>query len=130
MYQAQRPSRSEFVPIRNLQYHVRIWGEARPGVPPLIMVHGWMDVGASWQLVVDALRQGGLTGPIIAPDWRGFGRSASAQDSFYFPDYLGDLDALIPQVLAQLAYAADTPVDIVGHSMGAHAALLYAAARP
>ena len=129
-YAPQYPSRSGSSPVRGIHYGWRCWGEKQAERTPLFLLHGWMDVGASWQLVVDALRQGGVTGPIIAPDWRGFGRSASAQDSFYFPDYLGDLDALIPQVLAQLAYAADTPVDIVGHSMGAHAALLYAAARP
>ena len=67
MYQAQRSSRSEFVPVRNLQYHVRIWGEPSAGQPPLVMVHGWMDVGASYQFVVDALAQDRW---VIAPDWR------------------------------------------------------------
>jgi hypothetical protein len=42
MYQARRSSRSEFVPIRNLQYHVRLWGTPTPGQAPL--VHGaWLD---------------------------------------------------------------------------------------
>jgi pimeloyl-ACP methyl ester carboxylesterase len=36
------------------------------------MMHGWMDVGASFQFVVDAL-QGDWH--VIAPDWRGFGLS-------------------------------------------------------
>ena len=35
MYQAKRHFRSEFVPIRKLQYHVQIWGEPAPGkIPP------------------------------------------------------------------------------------------------
>ncbi len=129
-YQPAVASSSHYSPVRGLSYHWRSWGQAQPGQAPLFLLHGWMDVGASWQLLVDALAQTGFTGLIIAPDWRGFGHTASSQDSFYFPDYLGDLDALIPQVLAQFAYATDTTVDIVGHSMGAHAALLYAAARP
>ena len=129
-YQPAVASSSHHSPVRGLTYHWRSWGQAQPGQAPLFLLHGWMDVGASWQLLVDALAQTGFTGLIIAPDWRGFGGSTSAQDSFYFPDYLGDLDALIPQVLAHFGYAADAQVDIVGHSMGAHAALLYAAARP
>ena len=55
MYQVKRHSRSEFVPIRNLTYHVRLWGTPVPGVAPLVMVHGWMDVAASYQFMVDAL---------------------------------------------------------------------------
>ena len=65
MYQAKRASRSEFVPIRNLRYHVHLWGEPKPGVPPLVLMHGWMDVGASWQFMVDALAQDRW---VIAPD--------------------------------------------------------------
>ena len=74
MYQVQRTSRSEFVPIRNLQYHVRVWGEPAPDKTPLVMVHGWMDVAASYQFMVDALAPDHY---IIAPDWRGFGLTAS-----------------------------------------------------
>ena len=47
-------SRSFTVPIRGLGYHVRTWGEA--DAPTLFMLHGWMDVGASFQFLVDALR--------------------------------------------------------------------------
>ena len=39
MYQALRASRSEFVPVRNLSYHVRIWGERNDAVTPLVLVH-------------------------------------------------------------------------------------------
>lgn len=129
-YTPQQHSLMHSSPVRGIHYCWRSWGEKQDAQAPLFLLHGWMDVGASWQFVVDALRGLGFTGLIIAPDWRGFGGSASAQDSFYFPDYLGDLDALIPQVLAHFGYAADAQVDVVGHSMGAHAALLYAAARP
>ena len=74
MYQVKRISRSEFVPIRNLNYHVRLWGESAHGVAPLVLVHGWMDVAASYQFVVDAFSTAFAQGRcIIAPDWRGFG---------------------------------------------------------
>ncbi len=122
MYQARNPSRSEFIPIRNLRYHVRVWGEPQPGVAPLVLVHGWMDVAASYQFMVDAL---GTPRHIIAPDWRGFGLSESAgADNYWFPDYLADLDFLLDH------YAGALPVDLVGHSMGGNIAMLYAGVRP
>lgn len=122
MYQAQRLSRSEFVPIRNLNYHVRIWGERRQGQAPLVMVHGWMDVAASWQFVVDAFAQERW---VIAPDWRGYGLTQGVKvDNYWFPDYMADLDVLLDH------YAKEEPVDLVGHSMGGNIAMLYAGARP
>ena len=65
-----RPSTSQSIAIRGLSYHVRSWGS--PSAPKLFMLHGWMDVGASFQFLVDALKRDWF---VIAPDWRGFGRS-------------------------------------------------------
>ncbi len=124
MYQAQKPSRSEFVPIRHLQYHVRQWGQPDAAQPPLVLVHGWMDVSASWQFVVDALRTERW---IIAPDWRGFGLTKGdgpAPDSYWMPDYLADLDLLLDH------YAGERAVDLVGHSMGGNIAMVYGGVRP
>ena len=65
-----KPSAATTVPIRGLDYHVRTWGDA--GAPTLFMLHGWMDVGASFQFLIDALTRDWR---VIAPDWRGFGGS-------------------------------------------------------
>ncbi|MBL8365762.1 MAG: alpha/beta fold hydrolase, partial [Comamonas sp.] len=94
MYQELQPARSEFVPIRQLNYHVRLWGPATSDLPPLVLVHGWMDVSASYQFVVDTFSQAFAQGRrIIAPDWRGFGLTAPPvpTDHYFFPDYLADL---------------------------------------
>lgn len=126
MYQAQRPARSAFLPIRLYRYHVLAWGDAASTVPPLVLVHGWMDVAASYQFMVDALSPEFVAGRLtIAPDWRGFGQSTGpACDHYLFPDYMGDLDCLLDH------YAGDRPVDLVGHSMGGNIAMMYAGARP
>ncbi len=123
MYQPRRRSRSEFIPIRNLTYHVRLWGEPAPDRVPLVMVHGWMDVSASWQFVVDALAHDHW---VIAPDWRGYGltQAPAAADNYWFPDYLADLDFLLDH------YSAQAPVHLVGHSMGGNVVMFYAGARP
>jgi len=86
-------------------------------------MHGWMDVGASLQFVVDAMQHDRA---IVAPDWRGFGRTETAPltDAYWFADYLGDLDALLD------ALSPDQPVDLAGHSMGGNVVMTYAGARP
>ncbi|NMM76228.1 alpha/beta fold hydrolase [Acidovorax sp. SRB_24] len=127
MYQATRPSRSEFVPIRSLRYHVRRWGTPQTGAAPLVLVHGWMDVGASYQFVVDALSPAFAAGrEIIAPDWRGFGLTEppAGTDHYVFADYLADLDQLLDHC------APSQAIDLVGHSMGGNVAMMYAGVRP
>ena len=122
MYQPRIVSRSEFVPIRNLNYHVRLWGEPAPGKVPLVMVHGWMDVAASYQFVVDAFARDHY---VVAPDWRGYGLTEVPDcDNYWFPDYLADLDFLIDH------YSPDQPVNLVGHSLGGNVVMFYAGARP
>jgi pimeloyl-ACP methyl ester carboxylesterase len=115
-----KPSRSEFLDIRGLRYHVRHWGE--PGAPKLFMMHGWMDVSASFQFVVDHLQQ---QWHVIAPDWRGFGLTQrTSADTYWYPDYLADLEALL------LHFARGEAVNLLGHSMGANIVSLYAGVRP
>jgi pimeloyl-ACP methyl ester carboxylesterase len=87
----------------------------------LFLLHGWMDVSASFQFVVDALRH---ERHVVAPDWRGFGLSAWAHGGYWFPDYYADLDALLD------LYQPHSPVNLIGHSMGGNIALMYAGMRP
>jgi pimeloyl-ACP methyl ester carboxylesterase len=122
VYTPRRIHRSEFMGLRGLRHHLLRWGEPGAGQPPLVMVHGWMDVGASFQFVVDALQ---ADREVIALDWRGFGLSeAPGSDCYWFPDYLGDLDALLD------ALSPGAPVDLLGHSMGGNVAMSYAGVRP
>ncbi|NDC10187.1 MAG: alpha/beta hydrolase [Oxalobacteraceae bacterium] len=115
-----KPSRSEFLSLRGLRMHVRHWGHV--DAPKLFMLHGWMDVSASFQFVVDCLKR---DWHVIAPDWRGFGLSEWVQsDCYWFPDYLGDLDALLDHL------SPSESIHLLGHSMGGNVATLYAGIRP
>lgn len=115
-----KASRSEFIALRGLNMHIRHWGN--PDAPKLFMVHGWMDVAASFQFVVDCLAQ---DWHVIAPDWRGFGLTEYPKvESYWFPDYVADLDAIL------LHYSPDQAVNLLGHSMGGNIAMLYAGVRP
>ena len=128
MYTPQRLATAVDLHLRHMNYRVRTWGQPHADTAPLVLVHGWMDVGASYQFVVDAFSQAFYQGRlIVAPDWRGFGHSMPPTpcDHYHLADYLGDLDALLDH------YAPHgQPVDLVGHSMGGNVAMLYAGARP
>ena len=126
MYQVLRPSTSTFVSLRGCRYHLLQWGHADSSEPPLVLAHGWMDVGASWQFMVDALSDAFVQERrIIAFDWRGYGLTESPPtDSYWFPDYLGDLDALLDIL------SPGQPIDLVGHSMGGNVVMMYAGVRP
>ena len=88
--------------------------------PKLLLLHGWMDMSASFQFLVDALRG---DWSVLAPDWRGFGESAWSS-GYLFAEYLGDLEALLDR------YAPGEPANLVGHSLGGNVACIYAGARP
>lgn len=111
--------------IRGIRYHVREWlcgdDSMRSPLRTVVMLHGWMDVSASFQFVVDELDG---RWRVLAPDWRGFGLSSrGGGESYWFPDYLADLDALLDQLVP------GTAVDLLGHSMGGNIAMHYAGVR-
>ena len=124
-YTPRRIAQSRFVQLRGLRYHLLQWGDAglvTPQRPPLVMLHGWMDVAASFQFVVDALPTDRL---VLALDWRGFGLTQpSGADSYWYPDYVADLDAALD------ALAPGQAVDLLGHSMGGNVVMTYAGVRP
>lgn len=130
VYSPRYQPASRFLTARGLRHHLLVWGDPAQGTPQaplLVLVHGWMDVAASFQFAVDALREqpGWADRPIVALDWRGFGLSeASGADSYWFADYLADLDLLLDQLSPGQA------VDLLGHSMGGNAVMLYAGLRP
>ena len=126
-YQPRRVATSRFVEARGLRHHLLEWGDSRhasPDRPPLVMLHGWMDVAASFQFVVDALP---TERHVLALDWRGFGATDTPQaDTYFFHEYLGDLEI----VLDGLFGTEHAPIDLLGHSMGGNVAMLYAGIRP
>ena len=114
-----KPSRSRFIEVRGLPIHLREWGEE--SAPLLLLLHGWMDVSATFQFLVDAFS---AEWHVVAPDWRGFGKSGHAGDAYWFPDYLADLDRIVDTL------SPEAPVRLLGHSMGGNVACMYAGVRP
>lgn len=118
-YVPRRAPRAERVDLRGQDTHVLAWGPS--DAPRLFLLHGWMDVAASFQFLVDALARDWC---VIAPDLRGFGQSAWSAHGYWFADYVADFDALVDR------YAPGERVRVVGHSLGANVAMHYAGARP
>jgi len=114
-----KSGKTTFHEFNGLRHHVRSWGAVE--APPLFMLHGWMDVSASFQFVVDKLKR---DWHVIAPDWRGFGLTAWPASGYWFPDYYADLDTLLA------IYSPEKPAQLVGHSMGGVIACTYAGIRP
>ena len=114
-----KPSESHFLDVRGLRYHVRRWPQ--DGAPKIFLLHGWMDVSASFQFLADAL-QGSWD--VYAPDWRGYGLTQWGKaDCYWFPDYIADLDFILDTLQPGVA------VNLVGHSLGGNVASMYAGIR-
>jgi pimeloyl-ACP methyl ester carboxylesterase len=105
-----------------LSHHVIEWPSPSSGATVLLL-HGFMDAAATWDLVAPVLTAAGLR--VLAPDLRGFGEGprVPAGAAYHFADYVFDVadvvEALVP---------AGGPLVVVGHSMGGTLATLYAGA--
>ena len=113
-------SRSEFIRVRELRYHIRRWGD--PAAPKVFLLHGFLDVSATWQPVAEGLLP---KYQVLAPDLRGFGFTEWPQDGYWFQDYVGDFQFIVDHYSP-----AAEPILLVGHSMGAQIASLYAGLKP
>ncbi|WP_449469749.1 alpha/beta fold hydrolase [Sphingobium chungangianum] len=94
------------------------------GAPLAILLHGSRDHSRSWDALANALLP---DYHVIAPDLRGHGDSSWSQDGRYdFAAYLSDLAALAEQ----LTLGPQRQAILIGHSLGAHIALRFAATYP
>ena len=118
-YRPVRPGRHATIPIRGLDHHVIRWGPESGD--PVRLLHGYADCAATFQFVADEIDP---ELPLVAVDWRGFGESARSPGGYWFPDYYADLEAMLE------ALCPRGPARIVGHSMGANVAMIYAGVRP
>ncbi|KUL38419.1 alpha/beta hydrolase [Streptomyces sp. NRRL F-4489] len=105
------------VQVGDVQLAYRVWGEA--DAPPAVLLHSLGEDGEDWRGVVGRLA---TTHRVHALDQRGHGRSDwPGEYGFerWRDDAIGFVEAL-----------GLGPVTLIGHSLGATAALLLAAHRP
>jgi pimeloyl-ACP methyl ester carboxylesterase len=118
-YQPRRVPWQENVTVRGLRHRLTWWGERTSN--PIVLLHGFLDSGATWQFLVDCLP---ASWTLVAPDWRGFGDSEWAPGGYWFPDYFADLDVLLDLLAPQ------SRAKVIGHSMGANVAKMFGGIRP
>ncbi|MCA9577231.1 MAG: alpha/beta hydrolase [Sandaracinaceae bacterium] len=118
---------TRYVDANGIRHHVLEWAPARH-VPArgetVVLCHGFLDFAYSYVRVAVPLAARGYR--VLAFDWRGHGRSGwvGAGGYYHFPDYVQDLDRLLPQLVTE-----GEPVHLVGHSMGATACAMFAGVR-
>lgn len=91
-----------------------------PGRPPVVLLHGIGSRGQSWWPVIDPLAE---RFHLIQVDMRGHGASGKPERGYLVDHYAADLDMLLDTL------GLDAP-RIVGHSLGALAALVWASHHP
>jgi len=118
-YESRRVPWHEDIQVRGLRHRLTWWGERTN--TPVVLLHGFMDCGATWQFLVDCLPP---SWTLVAPDWRGFGDTEWAPGGYWFPDYFADLEVLLDTLVPQ------SRAKVIGHSMGANVATMYGGVRP
>ena len=99
-----------------------VWGESRPGLPPVVLFHGGSGSWTHWLRNIQPLVAAGRQ--VIAADLPGFGDSAP-------PPSGGDADALVRPLADGLnVLLGGEPCDLVGFSFGGLTAGLLRAEHP
>lgn len=105
--------------LRHLELAAKCWGD--PALPPLLALHGWLDNAASFDLVAPLLA---TRRHVVAVDLAGHGRSDHRAPGHWYAyvDYLDEIGDLVAQLGGR--------VDLLGHSLGATLASVYASLAP
>ncbi len=122
--------RSGFVENGNgLRMHVLEAGYETPGLPCVLLLHGFPELAYSWRKVMPLLAAAGYH--VVAPDQRGYGRTTG-----WDPAYDGDLQPfrmlnLVRDVLGLVFALGHREVTaVVGHDFGSPVAAWCALVRP
>jgi pimeloyl-ACP methyl ester carboxylesterase len=109
--------------------HVLEAGFETKGRPCILLLHGFPELAYSWRKVMPALAEAGYH--VIAPDQRGYGRTAG-----WDPNYDGDLASfrlinLVRDALGLVSAFGYRAVDaVIGHDFGSPVAAWCALVRP
>lgn len=104
---------------QRLRLHYVDWGNQ--GAPPLLLIHGGRDHCRNWDWVAQELRR---DYHVLAPDLRGHGDSQWMIGGHYsMIDYVYDIAQLVHQ-------KQETPITIIGHSLGGSISLQYSGVYP
>ncbi|MCR6735907.1 MAG: alpha/beta hydrolase [Afipia sp.] len=112
---AQAPQ-SRFADVNGVKLHYLIAGKG----DPVVLLHGYAETSHMWRPLFPGLVNNHT---VIAPDLRGFGKSAAPESGYTKKEMAQDIHALVKS----LGYPK---VKIVGHDIGLMVAYAYAAQYP
>lgn len=99
----------------------------KPGKHLVILLHGFMQSGRSWQRIAPLLK----TYHVLAPDLLGHGKTAfESGQKLDLDAYIDQLDALIEWAKQSYSSGKTQKVSLVGYSMGGRIAALFATRYP
>lgn len=105
-----------------VELHYRLHAATAPisttATPLIVLIHGWSCDASFWDAQIEALRG---RYDVLVPDLAGHGRSASNRDDWSMRAFGADVAAVV--AAARPALAAETPIVLVGHSMGGPVAI-------
>ncbi len=107
--------------MQNDSVTLSVWEEGEG--PTVVLLHGWPDTSALWDLVAPALVARGYR--VVVPDLRGCGRSSKPEDTASYAMHL-----LVSDVQAIIAQLGVEKVTLVGHDWGSNLAWVTAAFVP
>jgi pimeloyl-ACP methyl ester carboxylesterase len=106
--------KSGYAPVNGLQLYYEVHGEAPPGQPPLVLLHGaFSAIGTSFGGLLPELA---MRRQVIGVELQGHGRTADI-DRPMSPEAMAD------DIAALLEYLGLPQADLFGYSMGAFVAL-------
>jgi len=114
--QGQSGVQSRFAEVNGTNLHYLVAGRGEP----IILLHGYAQNSHMWRPLIPELAK---TNTVIAPDLRGFGRSAKPLQGYDKKTMAQDIHALV----ASLGYKR---VRLAGHDIGLMVAYAYAAQFP
>lgn len=106
--------------LEDIELSYLTWGD--PHNPPVLALHGYLDHAYGWTSLGEALTE---THYVVAPHFRGHGDSGWALGAYgyWMPHYIADWSQLIEHL-------GWSQFDLVGHSMGANCASIWAGTYP
>ena len=115
--------------INGLTMHVLEAGENAPGRPAVLLLHGFPELAYSWRKVMLPLAAAGYH--VIAPDQRGYGRTAGWDDRFEADLAPFRMQNLVRDALGLVsALGYRSVAGVVGHDFGSPVAAWCSLIRP
>jgi pimeloyl-ACP methyl ester carboxylesterase len=115
--------------VNGMTVHILEAGYETPGRPAALLLHGFPELAYSWRKVMVPLAAAGYH--VIAPDQRGYGRTAGWDDSFDAdPDAFRTLNMVRDAVGLVYALGYRNVAMIAGHDAGSPVASWSALIRP